>query len=101
MNSIDEARPVEVEVLRPGTTDFERDQELIRFVARLMDTMFVIPGTNIRFGLDPLIGLIPGFGDLIDALISSWIISRAARYDVPKIILMRMPSHVLINTFGG
>jgi hypothetical protein len=95
---------IQTEVLPPGAPnegDFERDERFIRFVSQLMDTMFVIPGTNIRFGLDPIIGLLPGVGDAADALISAFLISRAARYGIPKIILARMALNVLINTLGG
>lgn len=95
------AREVETEVLPPDSGAFERDERLIRFISRLMDTMFVIPGTNIRFGLDPIIGLLPGVGDSADALISAFLIARSARHGVPKIILARMALNVLINTVGG
>jgi hypothetical protein len=94
-------REIPTEVLPPDETPFERDERFIRFVSQLMDTMFVIPGTNIRFGLDPIIGLLPGVGDSADAIISAFLISRSARYGVPKIILARMALNVLINTFGG
>jgi len=94
-------REIETEVLSPTPTAFERDEKFIRFVSQLMDTMFVIPGTNIRFGLDPIIGLIPGLGDSADAVISAYLIARSARYGVPKIILARMALNVLINTVGG
>jgi hypothetical protein len=94
-------REIPTEVLPPNETLFERDERFIRFVSQLMDTMFVIPGTNIRFGLDPIIGLLPGIGDSADAIISAFLISRAARYNVPKIVLSRMAGNVLINTFGG
>src|SRR5438094_4452288 len=94
-------REIETEILLPRETAFERDERVLRFISQLMDTMFVIPGTNIRFGLDPIIGLLPGVGDAIDALISSFLISRAARYGVPKIVVLRMMFNVLINTVGG
>lgn len=94
-------REIPTEVLPPNEIAFERDERFIRFVSQLMDTMFVIPGTNIRFGLDPIIGLLPGIGDSADAIISAFLISRAARYNVPKIVLSRMAANVLINTFGG
>lgn len=94
-------REIHTEVLPPNETPFERDEKLIRLISRLMDTAFVIPGTNIRFGLDPIIGLLPGAGDLSDALISAFLISRSARYGVPKIIIARMALNVLINTLGG
>jgi Domain of unknown function (DUF4112) len=70
---------------------------LIDFIARLMDSMFSIPGTKIRFGLDPLIGLIPGFGSPISAAVSLFLIARSARYRVPRIVLARMALNVLIN----
>lgn len=66
-----------------------------------MDVAFVIPGTKIRFGLDSLIGLFPGVGDSIGALISSFIIAQGAQLGVPKIILARMGVNVLINTVVG
>ncbi len=66
-----------------------------------MDSMFIIPGTNIRFGLDALIGLFPGVGDAIGALIASMLIAQAARQGVPKIIVARMAGNVFINTAVG
>ena len=95
------ARPVEIEVFPPEPTPFERDEQIIRFVAQLMDSIFVIPGTNIRFGIDPLIGLVPGIGDAIDAFVSSFLIIQSARYGVPKIVLVRMAINILINAVGG
>ncbi|MDP9291519.1 MAG: DUF4112 domain-containing protein [Verrucomicrobiota bacterium] len=96
-----EIREIETEVLPPNETPFERDEKLVRLISRLMDTVFVVPGTNIRFGLDPIIGMLPGAGDMADALISAFLISRSARYGVPKIVIARMALNVLINTLGG
>lgn len=70
-------------------------------LATLMDTVFVIPGTKIRFGFDALIGLFPGVGDSIGALISTYVIAQASRMGVPRIILVRMAMHILINTLVG
>ena len=83
-------REVSAEVVSPHANEFARDEQLLGFLAKLMDTMFVLPGTNIRFGLDPLIGLLPGVGDSLDALISSFLIARSARYGVPRIVMARM-----------
>lgn len=77
------------------------DDQMIAFVARLMDTVFTIPGTNIRFGLDPILGLLPGFGDTATAIISALLIAQSARYGVPRIILARMAGNVLLNTALG
>lgn len=94
-------REVETEVLPGRETEFERDERFIRFISQLMDSAFVIPGTNIRFGLDPIIGLLPGVGDTADALISTFLIARSAQYGVPKIVVLRMLMNVLINTVFG
>jgi hypothetical protein len=56
----------------------------------LMDDLFRVPVLGWRFGLDPLIGLIPGFGDTATSLVSFYILVNAVRYGVPKITLLRM-----------
>ena len=58
--------------------------------ARLLDTRFRIPFTPIRFGLDPLIGLLPGLGDAIGLMLSSTIFLQALRYRVPLPLLVKM-----------
>lgn len=70
-------------------------------LAKLMDSAFVIPGTKIRFGFDALIGLFPGIGDSVGAIISTFIIAQASRMGVPRIVLARMAMHILINTLVG
>lgn len=56
----------------------------------LMDDLFRVPVLGWRFGLDALIGLIPGFGDTATSLVSFYILVAAVRYRVPKITLLRM-----------
>ncbi len=92
------AQEVEFEVLgkdtprpAPGTDPF------IALMARLMDDIFVIPGTGIRFGFDPLISLLPAFGATASAAVSLLLIALSARRGVPKIVLTRMAVNVLIN----
>jgi hypothetical protein len=85
---------------KPGSAKDQTDP-FLAFVARLMDTAFTIPGTNIRFGLDPVIGLIPGIGDCVATLISTLLILQSARYRLPKIVLTRMALNVLINAAVG
>lgn len=89
------------EVVRPVRLQRSDGDPLSAMIARLMDTMFVIPGTNIRFGFDALIGLFPGAGDAVGALISTVIIAQAARQGVPKVIVARMAGNVFINTVVG
>ena len=62
-----------------------------------MDEAFVIPGTNIRFGLDPVIGLLPGLGGTASAMVSLALIAMSARLRVPKVVLARMAANVVIN----
>ncbi|TYP73722.1 MULTISPECIES: DUF4112 domain-containing protein [Nitrosomonas] len=70
-------------------------------LAWLMDNSFRIPGTQLRFGIDGLIGLFPGLGDALGALISSHIISQAAQMGVPKSILLKMAFNVAIDALLG
>jgi Domain of unknown function (DUF4112) len=74
---------------------------LARFLADLLDQRFTIPGTSIRFGLDPLLGLIPGIGDAVANLAGSAILLIAAQYRLPKIILLRMGLNVAFNALIG
>ena len=70
-------------------------------VTRLLDDVFVIPGTSIRFGLDPLIGLIPGFGDLVTGLASFLIIFAGWQRNLPRVTIARMVANVAIDTVVG
>lgn len=70
-------------------------------LAWLMDSSIRIPGTQMRFGLDGLIGLIPGVGDIVGAIISSHIISQAAQVGAPKSILMKMAFNVGLDALLG
>jgi hypothetical protein len=73
----------------------------IRKFSRLMDTAFGIPGTKFRFGLDPIIGLIPGLGDLISTLVSAYIIYLAMRFNLPKDMLAKMIFNVSLESVIG
>ena len=75
----------------------EAAQRNAEFIARLMDTVFKIPGTSIRVGVDPLLGMIPGVGDALSGLIGTSILFLAAQLGVPKIVQLRMALNILIN----
>ena len=93
------AREIEIdEVLPKGARTSLKDDPFIELVARLMDSQFLIPGTNIRFGLDPLIGLLPAVGPSASALISLALVMLSSRRGVPNVVLARMALNVLINT---
>lgn len=75
--------------------------EALDQLATVLDELFHIPGTRIRFGLDTLIGLIPGIGDAISGLVSSFIIVTAHQRGLPKVTLARMAGNVLIDSLIG
>lgn len=76
-------------------------EPLFRWLALLMDNVLRVPGTNLRFGLDPLLGLLPGIGDTASAIISAVALIQAARSGLPKILLARMSTNILINELVG
>jgi uncharacterized membrane protein len=84
------------------TTD-RRDQAVARLdaLATLMDAAIIIPGTNIRMGLDGVIGLLPIVGDLISSMVSSYIVWEARQLGVPRWMLARMMLNVMIDTAVG
>jgi hypothetical protein len=79
--------------------EYEGDQadkiSRLQKLSRLLDDAVRIPGSNFRIGLDPLLGLIPGSGDLIGGLLSTYIVIEAARMGVPKSTLGRMGTNIL------
>lgn len=71
-------------------------------LAKVMDTTIRIPGTSWHIGLDPLLGLIPGIGDVLANLIGTVILGLATRLQLPRIVLARMSLNLLINgTIGA
>ncbi len=62
-----------------------------------MDGLFRIPGVGWRFGLDALVGLIPGVGDTATSLVSFYILASGVRYRVPKITLLRMGLNIGVD----
>src|SRR6184192_1235818 len=73
----------------------------VRVLAKLLDNSIGIPGTGWKIGFDPIVGLIPGIGDLIGAVLSGYIILEAARAEVPGYTLARMLVNVGIDTLLG
>lgn len=66
-----------------------------------MDAQFRIPGTSIRFGLDGIIGLVPGVGDFISFLISSYIVSIAVNKGASGFVLARMLLNIVVDALVG
>jgi hypothetical protein len=80
---------------KPGDSGVEQ-------LARWLDSAFTLPGTNIRFGLDSLLGLLPGAGDTLTSLVSLYILSAAHRRGASKATILRMALNVAIDfTIGA
>jgi hypothetical protein len=84
----------------PETVD-EAAIDRMRFVAGLMDDAVRIPGIGVRFGIDPILGVLPGSGDLLAGALSLYIVVEAARLGVSYSTLLRMIANVGVDTAVG
>ena len=75
--------------------------DLVKRLSYFLDSAIPIPGTRYRIGLDPIIGLIPGIGDAVTSLMSTYIILIALQMRVSKWTLVRMVFNVLIESLVG
>jgi hypothetical protein len=73
----------------------------LRKVAQLLDSAFVVPGTSYRVGLDPILGLVPGLGDLVSPLFTIGILWQARELAIPRVVLLRMILNVAIDSLLG
>jgi hypothetical protein len=111
-----EGREIAPEQLRPELHGFKfefgnanpfgnltREQRLARLdaLAKLLDVAFVLPGTNVRYGIDGLIGLIPVVGDIITTAISLWLVREARALGAPWHLTMRMLGNVALDGAVG
>jgi hypothetical protein len=78
-----------------------RNLTRIRRISRLMDTAFRIPVLGLKVGWDPVLGLIPGLGDLIATAISAYVIVLAARFGLPRGILTQMIFNIGLEAVVG
>ena len=87
--------------------DFVRPQSRAERIARLdglatlLDTAFFIPGTNIRFGIDAMMGLVPGIGDAITTAMSLYIVHEARQLGAPRHLIARMLANVALDGVVG
>ena len=86
-------------VSRPRT----REERIARIemLASLLDTAFLIPGTNLRFGFDALVGLVPGIGDALTTAVSLWLVKEAHALGAPGHLIARMLGNVAIDGLVG
>lgn len=79
------------------------DQRVLRVhrLARLWDSRWELPGTNLRFGLDSIVGLVPGIGDLLGAGVSLYIVREAKELGVRRRTRLRMLTNIAVETVVG
>jgi hypothetical protein len=82
-------------------TDSPSESQDVEKLARWMDTVFEIPGVGFRFGLDALIGLLPGAGDVATSAVSIYILTKAQRHGVSRVTLARMGLNIMIDLVFG
>tara|TARA_B100001996_G_scaffold210472_2_gene161511 strand:- start:63 stop:422 length:360 start_codon:yes stop_codon:yes gene_type:complete len=73
----------------------------LRQLSENLDESFTIPGTNIKFGIDALIGLVPGGGDLIGGLFSLYLLRTAIKMKLPKSAIISIMFNIIIDTTIG
>ena len=93
-------------IITPSEQGFLADDAMsrarrVRVLSKLLDNSISVPGTRWKIGLDPIVGLIPGIGDLIGAMLSGYIVLEAARAQVPTLVLARMLGNVGLDTLFG
>jgi len=77
--------------------DLAKTRNQLDHLAWLLDNCFRIPGTNWRFGLEALIGLVPGAGDAVSAILGLFLLVRAFQFKLPKIVIVRMLVNSLMD----
>jgi uncharacterized protein DUF4112 len=90
-----------VGVLKRSDPDLERRMRALRSLQQMLDSAFRVPGTDIRFGWDPIIGLVPWIGDVLTGIVSCAIILQAHHMQVPRVVQLRMLMNVGIDVVLG
>lgn len=88
-------------VYTPARRPPQVSDETLEVVASLLDDAFKIPGTRIRFGLDAIIGIVPGLGDILTGLASFFIVFAAWQRGLPRVTQTRMLMNIIIDTGIG
>lgn len=79
----------------------EQDLRVIEGATRLLDDAVCVPGTTVRVGLDPVLGLIPGVGDVTTAVMALAVLCTSLRFGVPRIIMVRMGLNIAFDCLMG
>ncbi|WP_293339108.1 DUF4112 domain-containing protein [Microcoleus sp. CAWBG58] len=73
----------------------------LRRISHLLDNAIPIPGTKYRIGLDPILGLIPGGGDLVGSIFAGYVVFKSAQMGVPQETLIQMAANIVLDTVAG
>jgi hypothetical protein len=79
----------------------EQRLEALRRISQLLDSAFVVPGTNYRIGLDPILGLIPMIGDLASPIFTIGVLWQGRDLGIPRIVQLRMIFNAAIDALTG
>ena len=80
---------------------FHAAERRIGRVTHALDELIAVPGTPIKVGLDPVVGLIPIVGDAVAGIVGVWVIGEAARFGIPRVVLGRMAVNLLVDLAIG
>jgi len=83
------------------TERFRAAERRIERVTHALDELIGIPGTPIKVGLDPIVGLIPVVGDAVAGVVGAWVIGEAARFGIPRVVLARMVVNLVVDLAIG
>lgn len=96
--------PTEQELIdhrRPDGSTLPPELAHLKALAMLMDSLVEVPGLRVKVGLDAILGLFPGLGDLISSLVSLYIMQAASQQGVPRVTMARMGANILIDMALG
>ncbi|MEG4281765.1 DUF4112 domain-containing protein [Microcoleus sp. A006_D1] len=89
----------------PATNTLNKSQTAslrrLRRISHLLDNAIPIPGTRYRIGLDPILGLIPGGGDLVGSIFAGYVVFKSAQLGVPQETLIKMAANIVFDTVAG
>ena len=91
-------RVTRIRQLSPGQS---QRLEALRRISQLLDSAYPVPGTSYRIGLDPILGLVPGLGDLVSPLFTIGILWEARELALPRVVQLRMLFNVAIDALTG
>ena len=85
----------------PAPSEIQRTRERMEKLSWLLDDSVPIPGTRFRFGLDSIIGLVPGLGDVVGVVLGAGILYQSVRIGAPRAIIIKMVGNSATDAIGG